>query len=225
MTNMIFGSLLDDMRLATGMEAAAFTNTLLLILTIIIVFVVLYVVCIWKIFEKAGEEGWKSLIPIYNKYVLVDIAGLNWWWFLIWILPTVLSGAAGSNSGVSYILSIVTLLADLNVNYNIAKKIHKDAVYAILMVLFPVIMYPIIAFSKDIKFDNTVKVSRNGLFKDDVGSGVMADNVTPGSFNNTNTQNQNPNQTNAQANTQTNTQSNNETQSTNQNTNNQNPNA
>ncbi|MCF0245565.1 MAG: hypothetical protein HUJ55_01940 [Ileibacterium sp.] len=27
----------------------------------------------WKMFEKAGEAGWKSLIPVYNIYVIYKI--------------------------------------------------------------------------------------------------------------------------------------------------------
>ena len=32
------------------------------------------VIAMWKMFEKAGEEGWKSLIPFYNVYILYKIA-------------------------------------------------------------------------------------------------------------------------------------------------------
>ena len=31
-----------------------------------IALVVLVIVALWKIFEKAGEPGWKALIPFYN---------------------------------------------------------------------------------------------------------------------------------------------------------------
>ena len=37
------------------------------------VIVILSVVCQWRIFSKAGEKGWKSLIPIYNGFVLARI--------------------------------------------------------------------------------------------------------------------------------------------------------
>lgn len=39
-----------------------------------VVFYVLVIVGEWRIFEKAGESGWKSLIPIYNAYILYKIA-------------------------------------------------------------------------------------------------------------------------------------------------------
>lgn len=36
--------------------------------------IVLLVIGQWKVFQKADEAGWKSLIPIYNEYVLACIA-------------------------------------------------------------------------------------------------------------------------------------------------------
>ena len=31
---------------------------------------VLYIIGLWKVFNKMGEKGWISLIPVYNFYVL-----------------------------------------------------------------------------------------------------------------------------------------------------------
>lgn len=53
---------------------------------------VLLIIAQWKIFTKAGEKGWKSLIPIYNLVVLYKIAGLSPWLLLIYltaIIPVV----------------------------------------------------------------------------------------------------------------------------------------
>ena len=41
-----------------------------LIIAILLTFLLLGVICTiayWKICEKAGEEGWKILIPLYNS--------------------------------------------------------------------------------------------------------------------------------------------------------------
>lgn len=51
------------------------------------VILVLMIVAMWKIFTKAGEEGWKSIIPIYNMIVLLKIVGRPWWWLLLWFVP------------------------------------------------------------------------------------------------------------------------------------------
>lgn len=52
---------------------------------IAIAFYVLLVIAQWKIFTKAGEAGWKSLIPVYNMVVLYKIIGLSPWLLLIYL--------------------------------------------------------------------------------------------------------------------------------------------
>jgi len=52
-------------------------------------FIVLAIVAMWKVFTKAGEEGWKSIIPIYNTIVLLKIVGRPWWWILLLLIPLV----------------------------------------------------------------------------------------------------------------------------------------
>ena len=50
---------------------------------VMFVLCILMIVAMWKIFEKAGEDGWKSLIPFYNSYILFKISCGNGWLFLI----------------------------------------------------------------------------------------------------------------------------------------------
>lgn len=38
-------------------------------------------------FTKAGKEGWKSLIPFYNTYLLFELAGMSGWMFLLVFVP------------------------------------------------------------------------------------------------------------------------------------------
>lgn len=42
---------------------------------------ILLIIAGWRIFEKAGEKGWKILIPIYDVYILFKICGIEkWFW-------------------------------------------------------------------------------------------------------------------------------------------------
>lgn len=50
---------------------------------------ILSIVAMWKVFEKADEAGWKSIIPLYNTYTLCRIAGRNGWWMLGLLVPFV----------------------------------------------------------------------------------------------------------------------------------------
>ena len=65
---------------------------------------VLVIIAEWKIFEKAGEKGWKSLIPIYSQYILFKIIGAK---IFFWVLL-----------GVSVVASIMITANPLPVDYN-----------------------------------------------------------------------------------------------------------
>ena len=54
-----------------------------------LVFYVLIVVALWKVFVKAGYPGWFAIIPILNTVILVIIAGYNGWLTLLYLIPIV----------------------------------------------------------------------------------------------------------------------------------------
>lgn len=60
-----------------------------LVSLISLVLVVLVIVAVWKIFEKAGEPGWKALIPFYNIYTEYKMFWGNGWLFLLTLVPVV----------------------------------------------------------------------------------------------------------------------------------------
>ena len=35
-------------------------------IVILLVIAILQIIALWKVFKKAGEKGWKSIIPFYN---------------------------------------------------------------------------------------------------------------------------------------------------------------
>jgi uncharacterized membrane protein YhaH (DUF805 family) len=53
------------------------------------VIAIILIIAQWKIYEKAGEPGWASIIPIYNVIILLKIIGKPWWWLLLFIIPLV----------------------------------------------------------------------------------------------------------------------------------------
>ncbi|MBR2863943.1 hypothetical protein IKG12_01325 [Candidatus Saccharibacteria bacterium] len=69
---------------------------------VLIAFYIFMIIAGWKIFTKAGEKGWKSLIPIYNVYVMLKISGMkNWFWALL---------------GVSVVASILLVVFKFDTN-------------------------------------------------------------------------------------------------------------
>ena len=107
--------------------AALLASTPMAILGIVIS--VLTIVAAWMIFTKAGEAGWKSIIPIYNVYVMFRVAGLNPWLFLLLLIPL-----------VNVVLAIVVAL-------KLGERFGKGAVWSIfLLVIFSTIGYLILGF-------------------------------------------------------------------------------
>ena len=99
---------------------------------IILALYIIGVIGMWKMFEKAGREGWKSLIPIYNLYVLTEISGQNGLLFLLILIPGV--GA---------------LIWSIMVAIKLAPAFGKDTGFAIGLILLPFVFYLILGFGKD----------------------------------------------------------------------------
>ena len=49
----------------------------------------LIIIGMWKVFAKAGQPGWASIIPIYNAYIMCKIAGKPGWWVILLFVPFV----------------------------------------------------------------------------------------------------------------------------------------
>ena len=133
-----------------------------------IALIVVLIIALWKLFEKNGEEGWKSLIPFYNSYVLTQISGLNWWYFLILIFGSIFANTS-DNGGMKLLGQLGTMFVDFLIFYNLAKKAKKDPIgIAILGALFTPIIEIIMAFSDKYQFDNSIEVSPNGIFNGNI---------------------------------------------------------
>jgi len=89
---------------------------------------VLTIAGLWKMFEKAGQQGWMAIIPILNIYIMVKIAGKEGWWVILFFIPCV-------NIVVSFIVHIA-----------LAEKYGKGVGYGVGMTLLPVIFYPLLGF-------------------------------------------------------------------------------
>ena len=94
-------------------------------------FTVLMVVACWKIFTKAGEPGWASIVPIYNIFVWLRIAGKPGWWILLLFVPL-----------VNFVVSIL-------VTIGLAKAFGRGAGFVVGLIFLPFIFYLILAFGCD----------------------------------------------------------------------------
>src|ERR1051326_3247257 len=46
----------------------------------------------WIIFKKAGEKGWKAIVPVYAIIIWLRICGRPWWWifFFPFAIPIII---------------------------------------------------------------------------------------------------------------------------------------
>ena len=85
----------------------------------------------WMIFTKAGEAGWKAIIPIWNILVLLKIVGREWWWLILMLIPI-----------VGFIVWIIVAL-------DLAKSFGRGTGFGIGLIIFPYIWSLILGFGSD----------------------------------------------------------------------------
>jgi len=88
----------------------------------------LIIVAMWKVFTKAGQPGWASIIPIYNLYIWCKIVGRPWWWILLMLIPL-----------VNFIICIILCI-------DLAKSFGKGVGFGIGLALLGIIFFPILGF-------------------------------------------------------------------------------
>ena len=52
------------------------------VILLVVAYFVLKIVANWKIFEKAGQPGWASIVPFYSNYIEFNLYWGNGWLFL-----------------------------------------------------------------------------------------------------------------------------------------------
>ncbi len=120
----------NTMMMDQGSEAGAAVLVGIYVVYFIVLFAVtiLMYVAQWKLFTKAGEEGWKCLIPIYNGYVMFQIIYGQGWKYFLMLVPV-----------LNYIVAIAYMV-------RMAQVYGKGIGFGILNLLFTPITMCILAF-------------------------------------------------------------------------------
>ncbi len=102
------------------------TNIITKILFIlpIVILTMLLIVSMFKIFKKSGRNGLLIFVPLYNLYVLADIAIGNGLFLILFFIPIV----------------------NMYMFFKLAKIFGKDTKYSIIFALFSIILLPYLAF-------------------------------------------------------------------------------
>lgn len=114
---------------ATGFGAAL--GILAFIWIICLAVCIFTIVCNWKVFKKAGKNGWEAIIPIYNIVVLLKITKLPLWYLLLFFIP------------------FVNFVALILIYIELAKKFGQSTLFGIGLAFFTPIFMAILAFNKN----------------------------------------------------------------------------
>ncbi|PKO24071.1 MAG: signal peptidase I [Chloroflexi bacterium HGW-Chloroflexi-1] len=95
----------------------------LLVTLLMLVLVLVEIVALWKVYTKAGQPGWASIIPIYNVYVWLKVIGRPGWWLLLLLVP------------------VVNIIVYIIMTLDLAKSFGRSALYGIgLLLLSPIFL-------------------------------------------------------------------------------------
>lgn len=95
---------------------------------VLLLFLLLMLASMWMVFEKCGEAGWKSLVPIYNLYILIVICGKPGWWFILLFIPLI--------GMICYFIAMLAL----------SERFGRGAVFGIGLFFLPMVFFPLLAF-------------------------------------------------------------------------------
>ena len=90
----------------------------------------LLAISLWRLFEKAGQNGWAALIPFYNIFIFLRIIGKPWWWFVLFFIPCL---------GFIWILWGWICMA---------RRFGKSGLYGVAIVCLSFVFIPLLAFGK-----------------------------------------------------------------------------
>ncbi len=120
----------------TSLETSSSSGGMIVYMIIMLAVAVFSIVSMWKVFKKAGKEGWAALIPIYNLVVLFQISGIDpkkLFWFL---LP--------------FIGQIIVFVYLIMAYIKLAKAFGKSSGFAAGLIFLNVVFMGILAFDDSV---------------------------------------------------------------------------
>lgn len=89
---------------------------------------VVMVAAMWKVFTKAGQPGWASLVPLYNFLVMLKIIGKPSWYIVLAFVP------------------LANFYLFITLAFGMAKAFGKSTGFGVGLLLLGPVFYPMLAF-------------------------------------------------------------------------------
>lgn len=109
-----------------------------------LIFYILQIIAYWKIFTKAGQPGWKSIIPIYNSYTQFKITWnpiMFWAALACFLVGSFLSGLESAIAIVGSVLILVGTVINLIATHKLSLAFGHGLAFTFgLIILNPIFM-------------------------------------------------------------------------------------
>lgn len=148
------GALILESLLKQMLESEVYFETAVALL---LVYYIALTVAQYKLFQKAGEKGWKALIPIYSVFVSHHLIGMRHIWFILdlifWGIEILLEVFHNTPPWVEEtffsVAIVVTIISEILHIIRLCYCYTKSELFGIGMFLCPPLFSLILAFSKD----------------------------------------------------------------------------
>lgn len=113
-------------------------SVMFIFLMIICVLISIFsIIVMWKIFKKAGKNGWEAIVPVYNMFILFEIT----WGNRILVLSLLAS--------IIPVIGTIILFVILVITYNkLSKSFGKSTGFTVGLIFLSPIFMAILAFDK-----------------------------------------------------------------------------
>ena len=114
-----------------------------------LVWYILSVIAYWKIFTKAGEPGWKSIIPFYNSYTQFKITWDAKYYLILIVLAiamSVITNVTGKEqnglaTAVLAVLTLIVIVISVIADFKLAAAFGHGMAFALGLIFFsPIFM-------------------------------------------------------------------------------------
>ena len=131
------------------------------VFVVALMLLILRLIAHWKLFQKAGQPGWKALIPVYSEYTLYGIAwkkSMFWVAFAVELVSSIpgsilssaftqmsvaggvsVANVAGTAVGVLLLIAciVVNMVIQIMLSVHLSRSFGHGGGYAVGLILLP----------------------------------------------------------------------------------------
>lgn len=99
----------------------------------------------WRMFQKMGRQGWESIVPFYNTYVVCEVLYGNGWKMLLFLIP------------------LYNIYFAFRLNIDLARVFHQGTGFGIGLTFLSVVFVPVLGFGNAEYGDGTQAVQADDI--------------------------------------------------------------